>query len=153
MAEYGFMEDGYLRSKNIEPIINNVIGLDGKVQHVIITVEDQIKNLSNKWKPIDLIDDTLMISDDDDCVIVPIPYDAGERISYKYQKKLDRKKILNEIQSFKDLLNSSDYQVLKCYEASMLGETMPYDLQTIISNRKELRNKINSLEEKLSSNA
>ena len=35
----------------------------------------------------------------------------------------------------------------------MLGETMPYDLQTIISNRKELRNKINSLEEKLSSNA
>ena len=153
MVEYGFMEGTYLRSKLIEPIVKNMIGSDGKVQQIVVTIEEQIKNLSSKWKPVELIDDTLMVSQDDDYVIVPIPYDAGDRIAYKYQKKFDRKKIVNAIQTLKDSLSSSDYQILKCYEASMLGETMPYDMQHIISVRKELRIKINSLEQKLSSNA
>lgn len=153
MVEYGFMEGTYLRSKSIEPIVKNMIGSDGKVQQIVVTIEEQIKNLSSKWKPVELIDDTLMVSQDDDYVIVPIPYDAGDRIAYKYQKKFDRKKIVNAIQTLKDSLSSSDYQILKCYEASMLGETMPYDMQHIISERKELRIKINSLEQKLSSNA
>ena len=153
MVEYGFMEGTYLRSKSIEPIVKNMIGSDGKVQQIVVTIEEQIKNLSSKWKPVELIDDTLMVSQDDDYVIVPIPYDAGDRIAYKYQKKFDRKKIVNAIQALKDSLSSSDYQILKCYEASMLGETMPYDMQHIISVRKELRIQINSLEQKLSSNA
>lgn len=153
MVEYGYMEGTYLRSKSIEPIVKNMIGSDGKVQQIVVTIEEQIKNLSSKWKPVELIDDTLMVSQDDDYVIVPIPYDAGDRIAYKYQKKFDRKKIVNAIQTLKDSLSSSDYQILKCYEASMLGETMPYDMQHIISVRKELRIKINSLEQKLSSNA
>jgi hypothetical protein len=50
------------------------------------------------------------------------------------------------IESIKENLNATDYQVIKCYEAQLLNEPMPYNLQELLAQRKAWRNEINTLE-------
>jgi hypothetical protein len=53
---------------------------------------------------------------------------------------------ISQIESLKNRLLETDYQVIKCYEASLLNEEMPYDLQELLTQRKVWRNEINQLE-------
>jgi hypothetical protein len=62
------------------------------------------------------------------------------------EKVFKNDSIFNKICELKKLLDSSDYQVIKCYEASLLNEEMPYDLQELLTQRKAWREEINSLE-------
>jgi hypothetical protein len=66
------------------------------------------------------------------------------------EKVFKNDSIFNKICELKKLLDSSDYQVIKCYEASLLNEEMPYDLQELLTQRKAWREEINSLEFELS---
>jgi predicted nucleotidyltransferase len=52
----------------------------------------------------------------------------------------------NIIANLKDKLNSSDYQIIKSYEAQLSNEPMPYDLNELLAQRKMWREKINQLE-------
>jgi hypothetical protein len=54
------------------------------------------------------------------------------------------------INKLKENLSLSDYKVIKCYEAQLLNETMPYDLQELLNERKLWRDEINRLEFELS---
>lgn len=55
-------------------------------------------------------------------------------------------KIKNEtINILKKQLSSSDYKIIKCYEASLFGNKMPYDIVTLTQERDQLRDKINEL--------
>ena len=45
-------------------------------------------------------------------------------------------------------LNNSDYKVIKCYEASLCGEEIPYDIKAVRSERQAIRDKINQIEAK-----
>lgn len=73
--------------------------------------------------------------------------------SRKYEEK-DGKIIMSweaypnyeEIDRLKKKLTETDYQVIKCYEASLVGGDMPYDVQTMHKERQEIRNEINRLE-------
>lgn len=56
---------------------------------------------------------------------------------------------LLRIIELKDLLRASDYKVIKCFEASLAGETMPYDFLDIKAQRKAWREEIAKLEEEL----
>jgi hypothetical protein len=46
-----------------------------------------------------------------------------------------------------ELLKATDYKVVKCFEAFMSNEEMPYDYNTLKTQRQEWRNEINLLEE------
>lgn len=50
------------------------------------------------------------------------------------------------IDKAKEDLASTDYKVLKCYEASLAGESLPYDIQQLHGERQALRDEINLLE-------
>jgi hypothetical protein len=50
------------------------------------------------------------------------------------------------IESIKENLLATDYQVIKCYEAQLLNEEMPYNLQDLLAQRKAWRDEINALE-------
>jgi hypothetical protein len=52
----------------------------------------------------------------------------------------------HRIPELKKLLEETDYRVVKCYEAQLLGEQMPYDLQQLLAQRKAWRDEINQLE-------
>lgn len=49
-------------------------------------------------------------------------------------------------------LSKTDYKVIKAYEASLIGEQVPYDFNQVHADRQAIRDKINSLEELLKTN-
>lgn len=146
MTEYGYIEDGYLRAMELTPKIYKRKQEDGTVVSVEVSIEEQIEQLPDSWKPVEPIDETKMVSDDEDYIIVPIPYDAGDSIKYRYERKFDTQKVCKQIQDLKDNLAATDYRVTKCYEASLLGNTLPYDIAQLHSERQTARDRINELE-------
>jgi hypothetical protein len=60
---------------------------------------------------------------------------------------IDNKKI--KVLELKNLLNSTDYKVIKCYEASMQQLPFPYNLEELSTQRDAWRAEINQLEEEL----
>lgn len=129
MAKYGYIENGFLRAREVE--------------------QGQVQNLSSDWKPVDDIDESKTISDDDNYTIRLVPYDNGNRISFNYEKVVNTTKIQGEIDAIKAELSETDYQVIKCYEASLVGEELPYDIKALHEDRNEKRAQINALETNL----
>lgn len=146
MTEYGYIENGILFSRFIEPIVRNYIDEFGRPQTETISVEAQVEELSPVWKPVDLIDEAEMESGDDGFVFIPKPYDAGDHIAYRYERRRDVQSVKDEIQALKDSLSESDYKITKCYEASLLGTELPYDIEELHTQRQAERDKINELE-------
>ena len=54
--------------------------------------------------------------------------------------------LLSEIECLKSELQESDYKVIKCAEAMVVGAEMPYDMESLHKERQALRDKINELE-------
>ena len=57
--------------------------------------------------------------------------------------------IHSEINELKAQLDASDYKVIKCFECSMVGEKMPYDVQELHEERQAIRDMINQKETEL----
>jgi hypothetical protein len=45
-----------------------------------------------------------------------------------------------------DSLKHDDYKIIKCFEAQLIGEEMPYDFVSLIAQRKQIRLDIEDLE-------
>lgn len=146
MKIYGYMEGGQLYSTYLQEYTTKKALPDGRVVDYVVTEEEQAACLSDEWKPVDFINDEMIRSAKDDEVVVPIPYDAGDHIAYRYERKFDTQKIRAEIQTLKDSLAQSDYKVAKCYEASLMKQTLPYDVETLHRERQAQRDRINELE-------
>lgn len=108
------------------------------------------------WKQVELVDDTKL-----NCPLYHsvhiAPYDAGDKIRYKYEQRFNVKIVRNKIDELKASLTSNDscigdYRITKCYEASLIGESMPYDISELHQKRQEVRNEINRLEALIVSN-
>lgn len=54
--------------------------------------------------------------------------------------------LLSEIERIKSELQESDYKVIKCAEAMVIGAELPYDAQALHKERQALRDRINQLE-------
>lgn len=146
MTEYGYMEGSYLRSRILEPYPEIRVDENGDKYTAMVSVAEQARGLSKEWKPVDKIDEARMVSDDERYIIVPHPYDAGDHIAYRYERKYDKQRVQAEIQALKDSLAASDYKVAKCSEAALLGAEMPYDVASLTAERQAQRDKINELE-------
>ena len=76
-------------------------------------------------------------------------YDEAHAIAAQKASMEEAKRA--EIQSQTDVLkaqlSSSDYKVIKCMEAQLAGEEMPYDIEAIHAERQVIRDKINELEQ------
>jgi hypothetical protein len=57
---------------------------------------------------------------------------------------------LGRLEELKNFLKETDYKVIKCYEASLLNEEIPYNLQELLAQRKAWRDEINALEFEIS---
>jgi hypothetical protein len=57
----------------------------------------------------------------------------------------------HRIPDLKKLLQDSDYKMMKCYEAFMSEDEMPYDFESLKAQRKAWRDEINEIEEELGS--
>jgi hypothetical protein len=54
--------------------------------------------------------------------------------------------VLEQIASLKAELQSTDYKIIKCSEARLVGELLPYNINELHAERQALRDKINALE-------
>jgi hypothetical protein len=51
------------------------------------------------------------------------------------------------LRSLKNKLASTDYKVIKCYEYSLAGIALPYDMKALHEERETIRKQIRDLEE------
>ncbi len=131
MKEYGYInEAGYLTSREFE--------------------EDALPPLDSQWKPVDSIDPDKIRCEDDSYRIKVTPYDAGDHIAFQYTTVFDKQRLKNEIETRKKELSDSDYKIVKCYEASLLNNPLPYDVEELHQSRQRIRNEINQLESQVS---
>ena len=59
----------------------------------------------------------------------------------------EREILEQEIRNLECDLAASDYKVIKCYEAQLVGEPLPYDKDVIHTDRQAIRDRINELQE------
>ena len=83
-----------------------------------------------------------------------VPYYKGANIGLKYEPVIEipEPTIEDQISSLKTQLSSTDYKIIKCSEAQLLGEELPYDISSLHAERQALRDKINELEQQLEAN-
>lgn len=151
MVEYGYIdENGYLTSKILEEYIEKYRE-DEKVKERVVSIEEQVDALSCLgWKPVDHVDDTKLDCPENYSVHLE-PYDAGDKITYRYNQKFNVRIVQAKISELKNSLTSNDseigdYRITKCYEASLLGKDMPYNVAELHNKRQEIRDEINRLE-------
>lgn len=156
MIEYGYInENGYLVSRILEERVERYRDEDGEIKERIISIEEQVSALIG-WKPVDLVDNTKLQCPENYSVRI-VPYDAGDKISYRYEQKFNIRIVREKISELKNSLTSSDssigdYRITKCYEASLIGAEMPYNITELHQKRQDIRNEINRLEELIASN-
>ena len=149
MVWYGIIEDGVLRTQEIVQRTERIqVVKDDKptIQERIITVDEQIQELTKAgWKPVDMIDESKLECDPGYAIrIVAVEYD--DHIGYTYEKIQNLAYYKNQIKALKEELDNTDYKVIKCYEAFLVGEAMPYNAQDLHTTRQSIRDNINSLE-------
>jgi hypothetical protein len=54
------------------------------------------------------------------------------------------------MKAYQNQLAETDYQIIKCYEYSLVGLELPYDVEALHATREYLREEIRKLEEKMS---
>ena len=71
-------------------------------------------------------------------------YQNGEYIHSPLPKP--NYEVQEQIAELKSQLESTDYKIIKCSEAQLVGEELPYDIVALHAERQALRDKINELE-------
>jgi len=150
MIEYGYINDsGYLVSEILKVKEEVYKDKNNKTRKRILSVEEQIKTLSDKgWKPVDAIDEDQMQCKEKESVHLE-PYDAIDHIAYHYNKHMDLQGIKKSLSLLRANLADSDYKIVKSYECSLAGLDNPYDIYSLHIQRQAIRDKINKLEKYL----
>jgi hypothetical protein len=148
MVEYGYInEGGYLVSKILEEIHERRINEKGEPEDAVITIAAQAEELAVRgWKPVDSVDETKLAPSVEFGSIRIMPYDNGDRISYRYVESVSERLITAKINEYKDLLRDTDYKVMKCYEAALLNLPLPYNMDEVHRIRQDYRDEINEIE-------
>lgn len=68
------------------------------------------------------------------------------KIVQSWEVKIDPQAVQDQINELKNQLYATDYQVVKCMEATLIGTTIPYDIEAIHAERQAIRDEINRLE-------
>ena len=77
-------------------------------------------------------------------LVIAAKDNADEYINENFDILLNQAKVNEENKILQ--LDNSDYQILKCTENFMLGSVLPYDFSKLLSNRMEIRDNINTLQ-------
>lgn len=70
-------------------------------------------------------------------------------LGWKVYRTDEQEEYEKEIEKLKAELSATDYKIIKCSEASLLGEELPYNASELHATRQALRDRINQLESKL----
>lgn len=75
---------------------------------------------------------------------------STEELTDEEKAQKEREERITELQvtieSLKEQLSQTDYQIIKAYEYSLVGKEIEYDMQTLHESRQAIRDEINELE-------
>lgn len=137
------------KAKLLKMINSNSDDEEIKVQDEIVKkLEKQVENFAR------LVEDgfvEFVYSDEPETVegqALELSYTLQKgKVHRNWNIAVDKKHYENKIGVLKKELESSDYKIIKCYEASLVGGTMPYDVVSLTSAREAIRGKINDIED------
>jgi len=114
-----------------------------------LSIREASEELANKlfkdgWKRIETPACELICGENER--IKAIPADAGGHITFTYEKVINKEGIQRKIDNLIKEVAATDYQARKCYEYSLVGKPLPYDIQKIHTESEEIREKIRALE-------
>lgn len=144
----------------------NVENLSEEIQLQISEAKDIVQRLKEAYEKVSENDQALKIRYNDliekgfqEFIITPPPSEIEEgkilsdsfetvdgKVIQSWSLKDDPKFFQKKIEDLKASLSATDYKVTKCYEATMLGEELPYDLTQLASERSFMRSEINRIE-------
>lgn len=78
----------------------------------------------------------------------PEPTPTEEELA-EQKRQEDIAERMNQIASLKQMIEGSDYKIIKAYEYSLVGKECEYDISVLHEERQNLRDEINSLETEL----
>lgn len=79
----------------------------------------------------------------------PVYSNEDDKVICRYEPYIDYVFVSKEVKRLKEELAGTDYMVIRCYEAELLGEDAPYTKEQLMENvekRKLMRNQINQLQ-------
>lgn len=101
----------------------------------------------------DVDENTVILSNDGSVYVEPEqpePYVPTEEELAEQEKQSQIQSLKSQINELKSQLAETDYIFVKCYEASLVGETIDqYDFEALHNERQSLREQINELETEL----
>jgi hypothetical protein len=65
----------------------------------------------------------------------------------RFNQLNERAERMRKVNSLKKELSSTDYKIIKCYEYSLIGMELPYDVKNLHFERESIREQIRELEE------
>lgn len=70
------------------------------------------------------------------------------------EKEIKRERIEARVRELVSALSapssaSGDWKIIKCYEAKLLGDDLPYDIDELMAERQKIRDEINEFQEQL----
>ncbi len=71
----------------------------------------------------------------------------NSKVRQNWAVVVDKVYYKNKAELLKKNIESSDYKIIKCYESSLLNEPLPYDIHSLISERKAIRDEINTIDD------
>ena len=110
---------------------------------IIINEEKYVESYSSEYRTPESI------------LVDELPEEDPEKLKfYQYieaaQAEAARKnEIMHQIASLKETIDSTDYQIIKCYEYALNKLELPYDAAALHEERQALRDQINELEQQL----
>lgn len=139
--------NGQIQYRVLEDDIREFRQPNGTIIKMTISAEAQFEELKKSgWKIVELIDETQLDNEQEFYSTLVEPIDKGDTIGFNYHKRFDKRLVRNEIERLKNNLASTDYKVIKCYEASLLSQELPYDIENVHKERQDIRDRINDLE-------
>ena len=96
----------------------------------------------------------ILTTNENDIYVEPVepePYVPTEEEIAEQERQRKIAEINSQISALKSQLADTDYIFVKCYEASLVGQTVDeYDFEILHNERQSIRNQINVLEKELS---
>lgn len=78
------------------------------------------------------------------------PEERDEQIKKDARKCEIEQEIYDKMKSLSDSRSCiGDWKIIKCYEAKLKGEELPYDLDELMTQRQAVRDEINELQKEL----
>lgn len=144
---YGWFENGCLRTVELDDRIQRFNDENGVQREITVSVDHYIEIArAQGLKPVDPIDQVRMETHEEDYVVLAKAVEYPDRIGWSYRDVPDLQKLRKQIRNLQDEIASTDYRVIKCYEASLVGDPVPYDIQELRTSRQAIRDRINALE-------